>query len=366
MTELLALCAALRTHFSDWHPSRLICLGQIVLGIMMVKTINLVQVATAFRGKAKQASNYKRINRFMAKFEFSFDSVAKFVVSIFHFGTNWTLAIDWTNWKFGKKDINIFVLSICHNGIAIPLLWKTLNKRANTKTSDCIEMLERFSKIFGFSKISNLLADREFVGKEWFQYLISSKIPFIIRIKCSFNISNGRGRQKPARNFFRNLKPGSTCSLGKRVVLGCSVFVVGEKLLDGTYRIVVTDNNPKHALVGYEVRQEIETMFGCLKIKGFNFESTHMTEPARIDKLLAVMTIAFAWSYRTGEVFSEVEPIATKSHGDKAKSYFRHGYDYLRKLVINFCDRSNEFFKSLEVIKSGKQSHNLLKTLMKA
>lgn len=366
MTELLALCAALRTHFSDWHPSRLVCLGQIVLGIMMVKTINLVQVSTVFRGKAKQASNYKRINRFMADFEFSFDSIAKFVASVFQFGNTWTLAIDRTNWKFGTKDINIFVLSICHNGIAIPLLWKTLNKRANTKTADRIKMLERFKKVFGISKISTLLADREFVGKEWFQYLISSKIPFIIRIKCNFKISDSRGRQKPAKNFFRNLRPGSACFLGKRMVLGTLVYVVGEKLLDGTYRIVVTDSNPSNALAGYEIRQEIETMFGCLKIKGFNFESTHMTAPARIDKLLAVMTIAFAWSYRAGEVFSEVEPIAIKSHGDKAKSYFRHGYDYLRKLVINFCDRSSEFFKSLDIIKSGKQSHNLLKTLMKA
>ena len=76
----------------------------------------------------------------------------------------------------------------------------------------------------------------------------------------------------------------------------------------------------------------LEWLLLDLKIKGFNFESTHMTVPARIDKLLAVMTIAFAWSYRAGEIFSDVEPIAIKSHGDKAKSYFRHGYLSFRNI----------------------------------
>lgn len=89
-----------------------------------------------------------------------------------------------------------------------------------------------------------------------------------------------------------------------------------------------------------------------------------MTKPERIDNLLAVMAIAFAWSYRAGEVFEDVEAIEIKKHGDRAKSIFRHGYDYLRKLLINYCDRSAEFFKNLEVIKLGKKPHNTLKLIM--
>jgi len=143
-----------------------------------------------------------------------------------------------------------------------------------------------------------------------------------------------------------------------------SVYVIGKKELDGKYRIVITESKPETALERYAVRHEIETMFGCLKIKGFNFESTHMTKPDRIDNLLAVMTIAFAWSYRTGEIFEEVEPIEIKKHGDRAKSIFRHGYDYLRKLFVNYYDRSVEFIKNLEIIKNGKTGHNSLKAIM--
>ena len=65
------------------------------------------------------------------------------------------------------------------------------------------------------------------------------------------------------------------------------------------------------------------------------------------------------------DIFKEVEPIKIKSHGDKAKSIFRHGYDYLRRLIINIRDRAGEFFENLSIILDGKQPHNALKNIMK-
>ena len=350
MLEVLSLCASLQNHFSDWHLSRLKCLSQLILAIMMVKTINLVQISTAFKGRAKQSSNYKRITRFMSDFNLPFDSVAHFIEQTFPFGDTWSIAIDRTNWKFGKKDINVFVLAICYQGIAVPLLFSTLNKRANTKTADRITMLERFIKLFGVGKIKHVLGDREFIGKEWLKFLMSKQIPFIIRLRSDILISNSKGRGKPSKNFFRDLAPNSKKFLGRRMVLGSLVYVVGEKTITGECKILITDAKPENAMCGYAKRQEIETMFGCLKTRGFNFESTHMTELDRIDNLLAVMTIAFALSYRTGDIFKDIVPIKLKSHGDREKSIFRHGYDYLRRLMINIHDRANEFFGNLAII----------------
>lgn len=366
MAELFALCAALQVHFTDWNLSRLKCLAQLVLAMTLVKTVNLVQVSTAFRGAAKQASHYKRICRFMAKFSLPLAEVARFIVSVFPFGDLWYIAIDRTNWKLGKKDINVFVLSICYGGISVPILWKTLNKRANTKTQDRIEMLNRFVNLFGVEKIANLLGDREFIGKVWIAFLIKFKIPFIIRVKCNHQISNSRGVLKPAKNFFRNLRLGCSLCLGKRKIMGSSVYIVGQRLGPNEWHIVITDSNPDAALLRYSYRQEIETMFGCLKTRGFNFEDTHITSPERLDKLIAVMAITFAWNYRTGDIFNEVDPIEIKSHGDRAKSIFRHGYDYLRRLIINITERVDEFFETLSIILDGKQSHNPLKNIMRS
>ena len=365
MAEVLALCMALQIHFDDWNLSRLKCLAQLVLAMTVVKTVNLVQISTAFRGQAKQASHYKRIYRFMAKFPVPLTAVAQFIVSVFSFGNCWYIAIDRTNWKLGKQNINVFVLSICYGGIAVPILWKTLDKCANTKTQDRIDMLRRFMDLFGVVCIASLLGDREFIGKSWIAFLLEATIPFTIRVKCNHMIPNSRGILKPVKNFFRGLRLGQTRCLGKRKVMGSMVYIVGQRLANNKWHIIITDSNPDGALKRYAKRHEIETMFGCLKTRGFNFEDTHITQPARLDNLIAVMAISFTWSYRTGDIFNKVEPIEIKSHGDRAKSIFRHGYDYLRRLIINIRDRVDEFMGSLSIIINGKQPHNSWKNIMR-
>ena len=366
MAEVLALCAVLQMHFKDWNLARVKCLAQLVLAMMMVKTVNLVQISTAFSGNAKQGSHYKRACRFMTNFTVPLDAVARFIVSLFPFGDLWYIAIDRTNWKLGQCSINVFVLSICYGGIAVPLLWKSLDKRANTKTQDRIDILNRFIHLFGVSKISSLLGDREFIGKRWIAFLVKHIIPFTIRVKCNHNIPNSRGILKPVKNFFRNLKPGEVRCLGQRNIMGSVVYIVGRRIDNNEWHIVITDSNPGQALQRYARRQEIETMFGCLKTRGFNFEDTHIILPERLDNLMAVMAIAFSWSYRSGDIFNEVEPIQIKSHGDRAKSIFRHGYDYLRRLMMNIRDRADEFFKNLELLLDGKKPHNALKNIMRA
>lgn len=52
------------------------------------------------------------------------------------------------------------------------------------------------------------------------------------------------------------------------------------------YLLVARLHYHKRALEEYKGRWQIETMFGCLKKRGFNFEETHLTMPLKIAKLL--------------------------------------------------------------------------------
>jgi hypothetical protein len=45
---------------------------------------------------------------------------------------------------------------------------------------------------------------------------------------------------------------------------------------------------------------EIETRFGCLKTRGFYFEDTHLTEGGRMNKLVALLALAFTWTHLIG------------------------------------------------------------------
>ena len=257
----------------------------------------------------------------------------------------WTLTMDRTNWKFGKLNINILVLGIAYKGSAFPLIWILLPKAGNSNTQERIQLLEIFIKIFSIVKIECLLADREFIGEDWFAYLLdqSRPISFRIRIRENMNVSNSRGRLVPVKHLFRHLRIGQSEILkGKRIVCGHRLFVIGLRL-KGEFCIIVTDKNPETALADYLKRWEIETLFGCFKTRGFCFEDTHLNDLERIKKLIALLAITFCWAHITSEWLHELKPIKIKKHGRNAISLFRYGFDHLRNILLNISRKLHDF-----------------------
>ena len=88
------------------------------------------------------------------------------------------LSPDRTNWRWGKSDINILMRSIVYKGIALPLFWSLLDKRGNSDTAEWVALIQTFVTRFGKESIAGILADREFVGGQWFGCLKSKGFNF--------------------------------------------------------------------------------------------------------------------------------------------------------------------------------------------
>jgi len=330
------LTTILNAHLS-WNKARVSLLANIIIALFKVRTVCLPDIAATLPGKAKTESKYKQLQRFFRLFEMSMASVSMMVAAIIPISKErWTLSIDRTNWKLGKANINILCVGICHKGICFPIVWITLDKRGNSNTAERISVIERFIRIFGKAKINCITADREFIGFKWFTYLLNQGIHFRIRVKENFTVISSKGNKAPIKSLFRNLKIGEVRVLSRsRMICGVKVFIVGQKLPSGKYLILVTDTKPESAMDDYRLRWEIETLFACLKTRGFNFESTHLTKLDRIDKLVAVLAITFSWCHITGEWLNEQAPIKIKKHGRRAVSIFRYGLNWLREIVFN-------------------------------
>lgn len=333
------------------NAARVKFLAGVIIALIKVCTVNLSKLAVAFPGAAQKDSKYKRLQRFFKGYKLDLECMAKLFAGLMLSDLeSWVLTIDRTNWKFGRQNINILTLGVAYKGIAIPLVWMPLTKRGNSNTSERIRLIELFIKLFGVIKIKCLTADREFIGADWFSFLIEKGIHFSIRIRENIKATNSRGKFVDAKTLFRNLKPGEHYALkGRRSVLGAKLFIIGMRLKNGDYLILVTDSEPETALEYYKQRWEIETLFGCLKKRGFDFESTHMTAPERIEKLVALLGLAFCWCHKTGEWISFQKEIKTKKHGRKAISIFRLGLDQLREIVLNISCRVGDFRKYLNL-----------------
>ena len=93
-------------------------------------------------------------------------------------------------------------------------------------------------------------------------------------------------------------------------------------------------------------------MFGCLKSRGFRFEDTHLSDPERISRLLALLALAFLWAVQTGAwLTAQGKPIPyKKTLNRQLKSIFRHGLDHLRELLLNPMEKLQEFMRLPEFL----------------
>jgi len=322
------------SHFFDWHKSRLDCLGQIIQALFVVRTINLTQLASAFKTEAKEESSYRRICRFFTNFSIDLSMIVLLVLRLFPIGEKCTLILDRTNWKWGKTPINILVLSIAYRGIGIPLFWRVLDLEGNSSAEDRIYLLKRVIDRLGVEKIEMLLADREFIGTEWFRFLIEQKIPFIIRAKKNF-VAEIEGRTKISLGCLRKTLSQKKVYNYPVHLWGFFLFVSIERKKGAKEQMIVVSNvKTDNPLRAYRRRWEIETMFGCLKTRGFRMEDTHITDPDKIEKVMFVLAIAFCWAYRVGDIQDKKQPIDIKAHGRKARSMFREGLNLIRRAIF--------------------------------
>jgi hypothetical protein len=283
------------------------------------------------------------MQRFFSDTEMDFKALGVFMLSLFISSEEQVyLTLDRTNWQYGQKNINILMLGVVYQGIAIPVIWTLLDKKGNSNTKEREDIVNKFVEIFGVDRILGLLADREFIGREWFEYLKNKGIKFVIRIKSNTIVPNSQGDLLQVSRLFSDLQVGEYRKIPKpRKVWSTPVFLSALRLSDGKLLILATNAEIESALELYKHRWEIETLFGCLKGRGFNFEETRITDRNRVGRMVAVLAIAFAWAHKTGEWLCEnVKKIKIKKHGRPAVSIFRYGLDEITQacLALQSCD----------------------------
>lgn len=350
MDNVNLLRDTLKPHLK-WHGARLSFLALFLIALFRVKTVNLVDLSIGFKSQAKQESNYKRLQRFLREFDLDYYSMAKLVIEMMEIPQPWVLSLDRTEWQFGSKMFNILTLGIVHQGVAFPLLWWMLDKKGNSNTTERINLLSEFIELFNEYQIDYLSADREFLGHQWLQYLLSQPMmPFRIRVRETELLGDGK-HQLSTRVVFSHLQIGQTALLKrKRIVWGHQVYIGALRLQDNSLLTVIAPSYCHTIIDDYAQRWGIETLFGIFKSRGFNLEDTHLTDSERLSRLFALLTIALCWAYRTGQWLSDNKPILIKKHGRKAKSVFRYGFDHLRLILLNLEDYQNDFFHSLQFL----------------
>jgi len=278
-------------------------LARFLLALLAQRTVGLPWIASAISRRAgvgqagaSAASCQKQIQRFLSDFRVRPEAFAK-IVARFLPDSPWILVMDRTNWFWGKQPINLLVLAVLVDGVAIPLLWLPLERDGVSRdgasdTRQRILLMEQFLALFGNKSQSGnesqsgnkrvlyLTGDREFIGADWIAWLCQNHVPFRIRLRSSDHVTDSSGKTREVWQLFRAGKAsrGSSCLAGRFDLWGSEVRLGGKRLESGDY-LIIASNECGNLLLDYRNRWSIECLFQALKGRGFELEQTRWSKP---------------------------------------------------------------------------------------
>ena len=343
------LTSVLVEHFGkSLNLARIKFMSLFICALCKVQTVCFEKLSCGFENNCSSDSSLRRIQRFMAGYNLDKDLIARLIFALLPHKPPYSIAIDRTNWQFGQTDINILVLAIVYKGVAFPILFKLIPKRGNSNTTERIQLVNHYIRLFGKESIQYLVADREFVGEHWMNYLNFNQIEYHIRIRDNFWVTNPKnGKRFKATWLFSDLKLNQTKFLHSIYYVNnqlCYLSASKIKNKEGKpeFQIVISFCKPEIAQKTYKERWQIETAFRAMKTSGFNLEDTHLTDIERIEKLVSLVTIAFCWAYLVGIYLHENhKPIRMLNNGKKAKSFFKYGLTFIAEILLNADSQSD-------------------------
>jgi len=305
-----------------------------LVALLSGRKISLHHVAQLMPGEQNPEANRQQMRRCLEHEALSPEAWTR-AIAVLLPRTKWILALDRTEWKRGDTTVNLLVLAVVTHGCAVPLLWRVLPECGSSDTPERIELLSRFVKQFGRERLRLLTADREFIGGQWVGWLQTHQIPFRIRIKAGEYLSDHKGQERKAWQWFPR---ANRCRCQKMQLWGLPVYVGGRHLHGKEYLIVIS-NEKGDLLADYRLRWKIETLFQAMKGRGFELESCRLEQERRLSGWFGFLALGLCWCLKMGRYLDEVAPLPVKKHGRRAVSVFARGLCYLQSLLCCLAGR---------------------------
>lgn len=279
------------------------------------------------------------------------------------------LVMDRTNWKIGKININVlFVGLLLPNGVFIPIIWENLAKRGNSNQQERMDLMERLCKVWQHHVdfTITLLADREFIGKDWFSFIRKLNWSFVIRLRYQDYLSTvaiklNKTIDKTERLIERKIKRNGFFQVeielqGQKLFYTVFHNTGARKAKGDKYVILLSDfKDISQIKKAYSQRWGIEVYFYHCKSNGFNLEDLNLTQLPKAQLMMGVTAVAYVLCILNGlkcQRTKKVKIYLKDYKGKKARSIslFRLGYDELKSRVHSLRELIQFILKHLKPI----------------
>lgn len=348
------------------------CLVKVLLilinGIILSNSCNLNKIkkkGSILLGKAvNPASFYTRLIRF-----FKMKGIEGFVLGLLQLvlsmalpfmgdsSTIHCIAIDRTNWKLGKININILYIGlVLENGRFIPLYFKLLAKKGNSSQEERIDLFEQFKTIFDtlidFTFV--IVGDREFIGVKWFAYMANNCYEFVMRIRHKdyaklLAEQLGMSVEQLHKKIAKQIKKHGYCAFPIEIEGNIFYYHARKKRKgdknypkekDKYIRFISTSLDHQWVINQYDRRWKIEVFFEDSKTKGFDLEAINFTAESKIRLMVAICAVCYMLCLIHGLIEYEKRTPRFKLDKKSGRMYhrtsvFTRGYEIVEQMLFH-------------------------------
>jgi hypothetical protein len=315
--------------------------------IMVKETVNLNKIKNQIgpllsNQKTLADSHYRRLTRFFNQ------PVAKrhlwkwIMIWVLAYIRRWDgrsmslfLTLDATCWELGGVKIQLLVLSVVYRHISLPLCWVDLAKKGHSNQQERKRLLQMASKLYPLKGFC-VLADREYVGRDWFAFLEDLDLLFIIRLARQDYKHEISQSGKSYGSLLKRALGGKL--VGQQVVIGernqqCQFVATchqqGAESADPLVLLLTNSRWSKQKVVErYRIRWCTECLFKHLKTNGFDLEALGFQNRQKIRLLVAIVVVLYVICVAEG--LKHFDRIGTKRYKNglvtQRMSVFRYGY----------------------------------------
>jgi hypothetical protein len=257
------------------------------------------------------------------------------------------LLLDGTSWSYGTTDYHFLVLSVLYEGVSVPLFFVNLDKKGCSNFKERKRFLQQANQIYKLSGMT-LIADREYVGREWFAFLEKEmKMYYVIRLSMTDYKKEVEASGKSYSRLFRKTRQEEIreCVIS---IQGCQMRMLVRANpnpdKDAEKWVILISNHfnksKKKLYHTYRFRWQIECMFKNLKTNGFNLEDLGLKNPQKARLMLAIVIATYILCIVEGLQFLHKRPIRKDKLGQEyvAISIFKHGFEFFNKHTLNMKD----------------------------
>jgi hypothetical protein len=338
---------------TDQHAGHTVTLAMMIAGIVMSKKAQLSEMSSEIPSKAKDKSIEMRLRRWVKHERIDGEMIyLPFARQMMNALSERELVLVMDGSQVGRGCM-VLMVGVVYKKRALPVAWLVYKgKKGHTTAKRHVEVLEKVKGLLPQTAQVVLLGDAEYDTTDMLQWVQENTAwSYVLRTSPQIYVFTALGEQAirdlslEKNQVVQYLKVGFTQGAALETNL---VGWWSDKYEKPIY--LISSLTSKYLICRqYQRRYRIETFFSDQKSRGFHIHKSHLSDPARVSRLLVAACLAYIWMILQGLQVVAANLTACIDRTERNdKSVFRLGLDWIRYCLKRDLEFQPLFWFQLE------------------